>query len=208
MCLINRQPQYENRKESPTGAQPCNENAVESLTSSEADTWLDELNGGHWGGNRLVPKECAGNHRIGCVGSNADAGAGGESVSSEPCCAILSTGLGTISSTLSSVIGGALNTIRTTLNSIETFQRTIVWPQALIDRARAAVGSIQGIFNDIRALGQVAVASATLPATRQLEQTLLSRDPAQIGSVGQYTAVYSAVPLPRMHHRKCVTSST
>ena len=59
------------------------------------------------------------------------------------------------------------------------------------------MGSIRGIFNDIRVLGQVAVASATLPAPRQLEQTLLSRDTAQIGSVGnQYTAVYSAVPLP------------
>ena len=59
------------------------------------------------------------------------------------------------------------------------------------------MGSIQGIFNDIRGLGQVAVASATLPAPRQLEQTLLSRDPAQINAVGsQYTAVYSAVPLP------------
>jgi hypothetical protein len=94
-------------------------------------------------------------------------------------------------------VGGALNAINSTLTSIEGFQRTIVWPQALIDRARAAVGSIQGIFNDIRALGQMPVASATLPAPRQLEQTLLSRDTAQIGSVAnQYTAVYSAVPLP------------
>ena len=114
-----------------------------------------------------------------------------------PCCAILSTGLGTISSTLSNVVGGALDAIRTTLSSIEAFQRTVVWPQVLIDRARAAVGSIEGIFNDIRALEQVAVASATLPQTRQLEQTILSRDPAQIDAVSaDYTAVYSSVPAP------------
>ena len=114
-----------------------------------------------------------------------------------PCCAILSTGLGTIASTLSSVIGGALNTIRGTLNSIDSFQRVVVWPQVLIDRARGAVGAIDGIFDDIRALGQIAVASATLPETRQLEQTFLSRDPGQIGAVAaDYTAVYAAVPPP------------
>jgi len=114
-----------------------------------------------------------------------------------PCCAILASGLGSIAGAITNVVGSALNAINSTLTSIETFQRTIVWPQALIDRARTAVGSIRGIFSDIRALGQVAVASATLPAPRQLEQTLLSRDTAQIGSVGsQYTAVYSAVPLP------------
>jgi hypothetical protein len=67
----------------------------------------------------------------------------------------------------------------------------------LIDRARAAVGSIEGIFDDIRALGQVSVVSATLPQTRQLEQTILSRDPAQIDAVSaDYTGVYSAVPAP------------
>src|SRR4026207_1212422 len=78
-----------------------------------------------------------------------------------PCCAILSTGLGTIASTISNVVGGALSAIRTTLSSIDGFQRTVVWPQVLIDRARTAVGVIEGIFNDIRALGQIGVASAT-----------------------------------------------
>jgi hypothetical protein len=114
-----------------------------------------------------------------------------------PCCAILSAGLGSISGALSSVIGGALNTIRTTLNSIDTFQRTVVWPQTLIDRARGAVGTIEGIFRDVRILVRIPVASATLPQTRQLEQTILSRDPAMIGSVAaDYSAVYSTVPAP------------
>src|SRR5215831_13213831 len=114
-----------------------------------------------------------------------------------PCCAILASGLGSIASAISNVIGGALNAINSTLASIEDFERVVVWPQELIDRARAAVGSIQGIFISIRGLGQVAVASATLPEPRQLEQTLLSRDPAQLNSVAsQYTAVYSVVPLP------------
>src|SRR6516162_3125399 len=114
-----------------------------------------------------------------------------------PCCAILSAGLGSIASAITNVIGGALNAINATLTSIEDFERVIVWPQTLINRARAAVGSIQGIFSNIRGLGRVGVASATLPEPRQLEQTLLSRDPTQLNSVSsQYTGVYSAVPLP------------
>ena len=36
-----------------------------------------------------------------------------------------------------------------------------------------------------------------MPQTRQLEQTILSRDPGQIGAVAaDYTAVYAAVPPP------------
>jgi hypothetical protein len=114
-----------------------------------------------------------------------------------PCCAILSAGLGSIANAVTNVIGGGLNAIRTAVNSIEAFQRTIVWPQNLIDRARAAVASIQSIFNQIRGLGQVAVASATLPETRQLERSLLSRDPSRINSVAaEYAHVYSSVPPP------------
>src|SRR5437870_3944036 len=91
-----------------------------------------------------------------------------------PCCAILSAGLGSIASAITNVIGGALNAINATMSSIEAFERTVVWPQNLIDEARAVVGALQGIFNQIRGLGQIPISSATLPDTRQLEQTLLS----------------------------------
>jgi hypothetical protein len=112
-----------------------------------------------------------------------------------PCCAILSTGLGSIAGAITGVIGGGLDAIRDTMMTIEDFQRTIVWPEDLIDRARGAVGSIQGTFNEIRQLGEIPTVSATLPAPRQLEQTLLSRNPAGIDSLSaQYAAVYSTVP--------------
>src|SRR6266704_5026577 len=114
-----------------------------------------------------------------------------------PCCAILSAGLGSIAGAISNVVGGALNAINTTMTSIESFQRAVVWPQNLINQAKAVVGSVQAIFNQIRGLGQINVASATLPNTQQLEQTLLSGDPGLINSVdSQYAAVYSAVPPP------------
>ena len=114
-----------------------------------------------------------------------------------PCCALLSAGLGSIASTITNVIGGALNAINSTMSSIEAFERTVVWPQNLIDEARAVVGALQGIFNQIRGLGQIPISSATLPDPRQLEQTLLSGNSARINAVDpQYTAVYSAVPPP------------
>src|SRR5215470_14974889 len=114
-----------------------------------------------------------------------------------PCCAILASGLGSIASAITNVIGGALNAINATMSSIEAFERTVVWPQNLIDEARAVVGALQGIFNQIRGLGQMPISSATLPNTRQLEQTLLSSNSQLINAVDpQYTAVYSAVPPP------------
>lgn len=114
-----------------------------------------------------------------------------------PCCAILSAGLGSIASAITNVIGGALNAINATMSSIEAFERTVVWPQNLINQAKAVVGALQGIFNQIRALGQIRISSANLPDTRQLEQTLLSGNSTLINAVDpQYTAVYSAVPPP------------
>jgi len=107
----------------------------------------------------------------------------------------MAAGLSTISSTLSSVIGGGLNGILSIEQGISNFEQTVVWPQNLINQARSLVGSVQGIFGQIEGVMRVPVNSATLPATQQFEQILLSRDPNQIAQTGvQYTAVYGAVP--------------
>lgn len=113
----------------------------------------------------------------------------------DPCCAILAAGLSTISSTLSNVIGGGLNSILSVDQSIANFEQQVVWPQNLINQARALVGNLQGIFNQIQVLTQIQVNSATLPASQQLEQNLLSRNPNQIAqTTAAYTALYGAVP--------------
>src|SRR5260370_6543757 len=115
----------------------------------------------------------------------------------DPCCAILATGLTTISSTLSNIIGGGLNSILSIEKDISKFEQTVVWPQNLINQARSLAGSVQGIFNQIQGVMRIPVNSATLPATQQFEQNLLSRDPNQIAQTSaQYTAVYGAVPDP------------
>ena len=113
-----------------------------------------------------------------------------------PCCAILSAGLGSIASAITNVIGGALNAINATMTAIDAFERTVVWPQNLINQAKAAVGGFRGIFTQIQGLAQIPVASATLPATQQLETTLLSANANLINAVdSQYVGVYSAVPV-------------
>src|SRR6267154_1439921 len=107
----------------------------------------------------------------------------------------MAAGLSTISSTLSSVIGGGLNGILSIEQGISNFEQTVVWPQNLINQARSLVGSVQGIFGQVEGVMRVPVNSATLPATQQFEQILLSRDPNQIAQTrSQYTAVYGVVP--------------
>src|SRR5438094_2504444 len=70
----------------------------------------------------------------------------------DPCCAILEAGLATISSTLSSVIGGGLNSILSVDQTIQNFEQSVVWPQQLIAQAQALVGSLQGVFRQIESV--------------------------------------------------------
>lgn len=114
-----------------------------------------------------------------------------------PCCALLSAGLGSVTSAITNVIGSGLNAIQSTMNTLEAFQRTIVWPQQLINQAKATVGAVRGIAGQVRSISQIPVASATLPSPKQLEQTLLSANTAGVSQVGSdYAAVYLTVPAP------------
>src|SRR6185437_4346215 len=113
----------------------------------------------------------------------------------DPCCAILAAGLSTIGSTLSNVIGGGLNNILGVEKSISNFEQTVVWPRHLIAQAQSLVGNLQGLFHQMRGVMQVPVNSATLPATQQFEQNLLSGNAKQIDQTSaRYTTVYGAVP--------------
>jgi|YelNatPaOPRAMG01_1025707.scaffolds.fasta_scaffold76691_2 hypothetical protein len=113
----------------------------------------------------------------------------------DPCCAIMEAGLSTIASTLSSVIGGGLNSILSVDQAIRNFEQTVVWPQQLIAEAKTLVGQLQGVFTQIRSVTNIPVASATLPTTQQLESNLLSANANQVSTTSQdYTAVYGQVP--------------
>jgi len=115
----------------------------------------------------------------------------------DPCCAMLAAGLASVQSALSSVVGGGLNQILGVDKAMQQFQQTVVWPQVLINQARGLVGLLQGNQNQIQKLMKLPVNSATLPASQQLEQVLLSRNPNQIGQASSaYTALYGPVPAP------------
>ena len=113
----------------------------------------------------------------------------------DPCCAIMQAGLASISSALSHVIGGGLNSVLSTDQGIHSFQQTVVWPQASITHAQGLVGTLQGLFSQTLSLIHTPVASATLPSTQQLEAILLSRNANQIpNTTSSYTVVYGSVP--------------
>lgn len=109
-----------------------------------------------------------------------------------------------IGTAINNVIGSGLRAINTALgavnnvlNTINNFFQNQIYPQAAINRARGVVGAVQGIYNAIRGLVNLSVASATLANPQQLERVLLSRNPGSIGQVaGRFTAVYQPMPPP------------
>ncbi len=119
-----------------------------------------------------------------------------------PVVGIIVAALNAIDTALMNVIGGALQIMNNTLgviqeimNAIQNLFQKIVYPPDAIARARGLVGSVMEIYNQIRAIAQTAVHSATLVNPRTLEQTLLSRNPLQIGSVGaNFQSVYQPLP--------------
>ena len=94
-------------------------------------------------------------------------------------------------------INGALGAVNNVLNTINSFFQNLIYPQAAINRARGVVGAVQGIYNAIRALVNLNVASATLVNPQQLESVILSRNPGTIAQVsGRFTTVYQSIPAP------------
>jgi len=115
----------------------------------------------------------------------------------DPCCAIMAAGLTTIANTLSSVIGGGLNSILSTDQATQNYQQNVVWPQQQISTAQGLVGALQAVFTVIARVMNIPVNSAALPLSQALERNLLSHNASQIASTGaNFTAVYGQLPTP------------
>ena len=94
-------------------------------------------------------------------------------------------------------INSALGAVNNILNTIQNFFQNQIYPLQAINRARGVVGAVQGIYNAIRGLVNLNVASATLPNPRQLETVLLSRNAGNIAQVTNgFTTVYQGIPPP------------
>jgi hypothetical protein len=122
---------------------------------------------------------------------------------------LISSGLNTLNNVMTSinnalrnVIGPILEGIQSTMSAVQQimgaifdFQRNVIYPEQAISRARALVGQIMNIYNSIRGIWATTVRSASLPNPRNLEDIILSRDPARIGSVGgSFATVYTPLP--------------
>jgi hypothetical protein len=112
----------------------------------------------------------------------------------DPCCAIISVGLTTISNLLSSAVAKPLGAIQQLEQQGANFEQQVVFPISALNQARGLAGQFQGQFTQMKKTFQLSVSSATLPASQQLEKNLLSRNPSSVLQIsGNYTALYGAV---------------
>ena len=112
----------------------------------------------------------------------------------DPCCAIISAGLSTISNLLSSAVAKPLGAIQQLEQQSANFEQQVVFPIAAINQARGLAGQFQGQFVQMRQIFQVPIASATLATPQQLEQSLLSRNPGAVPQItNNYGALYGTV---------------
>lgn len=112
----------------------------------------------------------------------------------DPCCAIISAGLNTISSLLSNVVAKPLNAIHQIQQDASNFEQQVIYPASAIANAKGVVVQVQGQLRQIGQLYQLPINSATLPTPQQLEQALLSHNPQAFNQIGQsYAAVYGTV---------------
>ena len=112
----------------------------------------------------------------------------------DPCCAIISAGLSTISNLLSSVVAKPLGAIQQIEQQSANFEQQVVFPIAAINQARGLAGQFQGQLVQMRQIFQMPVASATLATPQQLEQSLLSRNPGAVPQItNNYAALYGTV---------------
>lgn len=112
----------------------------------------------------------------------------------DPCCAIISAGLNTISGLLSNLVAKPLGAIQQIRQQTATFEQQVIYPTSAIANARNVAVQVQGQLRQTGQLYQQAINSATLPTPQQLEQAALSRNPQTLPQISQsYTALYGAV---------------
>ncbi len=112
----------------------------------------------------------------------------------DPCCALISAGLNTISGLLKNVVAKPLASIQQIQQQAADFQQQIVYPTSAINGAHGLAMQLQGQMRQMTQLYRLPVASATLPTPRQFEQALLSHNPQALAQVSQsYAAVYGTV---------------
>jgi len=87
----------------------------------------------------------------------------------DPCCAIISAGLSTVSNLLSSVVAKPLAAIQQIEQQSANFEQQVVYPIAAINQARGLATQSQAQFTQMRQIFQLPVSSATLPTPSRMK---------------------------------------
>jgi len=115
----------------------------------------------------------------------------------DPCCAIISAGLNTVSGLLKNVVAKPLSQIQQIEQQAASFEQQVIYPKDAIKNALGLAGQLQGQLRQVNQLYRLPINSATLPTPQQLEQVLLSHNPQTLDQVSQnYAAVYGKVMAP------------
>jgi len=115
----------------------------------------------------------------------------------DPCCAIISAGLSTVSNLLSSVVAKPLSAIQQLEQQLANFEQQVVFPVTAINQARNLAVQSQTQFAQMRQFFQLPVSSATLPTPQRLEESLLSRNPGAVPQItSNYASLYGTVMAP------------
>lgn len=112
----------------------------------------------------------------------------------DPCCAIITAGLNTISNLLSNVVAKPLTSIQQIQQETSSFEQQVIYPETAIANAQGLVSKVEGQLRQVDQLFQLPINSATLPSPQQLEQAVLSHNTQAFGQISQkYGAVYGTV---------------
>src|SRR5579864_2376800 len=112
----------------------------------------------------------------------------------DPCCAIISAGLSTISNLLNNIVAKPLGAIQQLEQQSANFEQQVVFPVTAINQSRGLAGQFQGQFVQMRQIFQTPVSSATLPTPQELEKSLLSRNPSAVPQItSKYASLYGTV---------------
>jgi len=115
----------------------------------------------------------------------------------DPCCAIISAGLNTVSGLLKNVVAKPLSQIQQIEQQAASFEQQVIYPKDAIKNALGLAGQLQGQLRQINQLYRLPINSATLRTPQQLEQALLSHNPQMLDQVSQnYASVYGTVMAP------------
>lgn len=120
----------------------------------------------------------------------------------DSCCAIISTGLNTISGLLKNVVAKPLSSIQQIQQQAATFEQQVIYPAGAISNARGLAGQLQGQLQQMSRLYRLPTNSATLPTPQQLEESLLSHDPQAVAQIGQRYAALYGTPIAAVDARQ------